>query len=380
MPPTSVWTRRGFLLSGAALPVACRRKHAEGFRGVAYVALAAGRAVAVVDLLAFALRNTIPLSCPPSSLLAHPSPEQPFAFAAGTADNGAAIVERVDLGARKSVARVSIGQGAPVLRTDPRGLLWTAAGESKLHSWNADSLRAGRQINLAARVADFDLSPAAPLACACLEGGLVQFADLASGKVSEPVRAGQDASAVRFRRDGRVALVACHGESLLRVFDTPTRRIMTELPLALHPEHLCTSVEGGQLFITGEGRDAVVIVYPYRTEIALTSLSGRQPGHMACSEIPRYLFVSNPAAGSVTVFDIDTQKVVAVIGVGVEPGPIAITTDQQYALVLNQGSGDIAVIRIASIKPGRSRRAPLFTMIPVGGRPVAALVRSGVYV
>jgi len=153
---------------------------------------------------------------------------------------------------------------------------------------------------------------------------------------------------------------------------------MTELPLALRPDQLCPSVEGGQLFITGEGRDAVVIVYPYRTEIALTSLSGRQPGRMACSEIPRYLFVSSPAAGSVTVFDIDTQKVVAVIGVGVEPGAIVITPDQQYALVLNQGSGDIAAIRIASIKPGRARRAPLFTMIPVGGRPVAALVRSGV--
>jgi hypothetical protein len=378
MQPTPVWTRRGFLALGAALASGCRRKHAEGFRGVAYVALAADRAIAVVDLLAFALRHTIPLSCQPSSLLAHPSPERPAAFVAGTTEADSALLERVDLAARKAVARVVVGQGAPVVRTDPRGFLWSAAGEPKLRSWHADGLRSGHQLNLAARVLDFDLSPVAPLACACLEGGFVQFADLAAGKVFEPVRAGQDASAVRFRRDGRVALVACRGESLLRIFDTPSRRIMTELPLALRPDQLCPSVEGGQLFITGEGRDAVVIVYPYRTEIALTSLSGRQPGRMACSEIPRYLFVSSPAAGSVTVFDIDTQKVVAVIGVGVEPGAIVITPDQQYALVLNQGSGDIAAIRIASIKPGRARRAPLFTMIPVGGRPVAALVRSGV--
>ena len=380
MSPKRVWTRRGLLAAGASLALGCRRKHAEGFRGVAYVALSADRAIAVVDLLAFALRNTIPLFCQPSSLLAHPSPERALAFVAGTTDTGSAIIERVDLTTRKSVTRVVIGQGTPILHADLRGLLWATAGESRLRAWNAESLRPGRQINFAARVVDFDLSPIAPLACACLEGGVVQFADFSTGKVSEPVRAGQDASAVRFRRDGRVVLVACRAESLLRVFDTPSRRIMTELPLALHPDHLCTSVEGGQLFITGEGRDAVVIIYPYRTEIALTSLSGRQPGHMTCSEIPRYLFVSNPAAGSVTVFDIDSQKVVAVIGAGVEPGPIAITPDQQYALVLNQGSGDIAVIRIASIKPGRSRRAPLFTMIPVGGRPVTALVRSGVYV
>ena len=97
---------------------------------------------------------------------------------------------------------------------------------------------------------------------------------------------------------------------------------------------------------------------------------------MACSATPSYLFVSNPGAGSVSVFDTETQKVVAVTGVGVQPGPIVVTPDQQYALVLNQGSGDLGVIRIGSIKPGRARKAPLFTMIPVGGIPVAALVRS----
>jgi len=379
MLPPPAWTRRTFLAAGAALNAACRRKHAEGFRGVACVALAGDRAIAIVDLLAFALRHSIPLSCRPSSLLAHPSPERPAVFAAGTTEGGSALLERVDLAARKTVARVFVGQGAPVVRTDPRGLLWSAASEPKLRGWHADGLRPGPQLNLAARALDFDLSPVAPLACVCLEGGFVQFADLAAGKVFEPVRCGADASAVQFRHDGRVAMVACRGESLLRIFDTPSRRIMTELPLALRPDQLCSSVEGGQLFITGEGLDAVVTVYPYSTEIALTSLSGRKPGHMACSENPRYLFVSNPSAGSLTVYDIDTQKVVAVTGVGVEPGVIVVTPDQQYALVLNQASGDIAVIRIASIKPGRARRAPLFTMIPVGARPVAALIRSGVY-
>ena len=113
-----------------------------------------------------------------------------------------------------------------------------------------------------------------------------------------------------------------------------------------------------------------MIVYPYRTEIAQTPLSGRRPGKMAAAADPPYLFVSNPEADSVTVFDIGTQKVVAVTGVGVRPGAIGITPRQQYALVLNEGSGDVAVIRIAAITPGRAKRAPLFTMIPAGERPV----------
>lgn len=171
-------------------------------------------------------------------------------------------------------------------------------------------------------------------------------------------------------------MAALRTESILSVIDTPSRRIMTELPLALRPDHFCFKSDGGQLFITGEGHDAIVIVYTYQTEIAQTSLSGRKPGQMACSSTPSYLFVSNPAAGSVSVFDTETQKVVAVIGVGMQPGPIVVTPDQQYALVLNQGSGDVGVIRIGSIKQERARKAPLFTMIPVGGTPVAALIRS----
>lgn len=373
----SDWTRRSFLAGCGALAAGCAGKHGEGYRGIAYVAVAGNRAIAAVDLLSFSLRRGIPLSCQPALLTADPDPKKPIAFAAGKADDGTAILERVDLAAGKTVARVTVGSGNPVVRKDHRGFIWTSAGDLKLRAWSADALRPGTQVSLAARVVDFDIAPGQTMACACLEGGLAQFVDLAKGKAFEPLRLGADATAVRFRWDGRVAMAALRNESLLSVIDVSSRRIMTELPLALRPDHFCFTSDGGQFFITGEGRDAIVIVYPYQTEIAQTSLSGRKPGQMACSATPSYLFVSNPAAGSVSVFDVDTQNVVAITGVGVQPGPIVITPDQQYALVLNQGSGDIGVIRIASIKQGRAaKKAPLFTMIPVGGVPVAALVRS----
>jgi len=376
MGATSVWTRRGFLAAGGLLAAGCGSKHAEGYRGFAYVAVAGSRTVATVDLLSFSLSRSITLSCQPTLLIAHPDPTKAVAFVGGRADDGTAVLEQIDLTLRKTVARAIAGTGNPVVRKDHRGFIWSSAGDAKLHAWSAGNLRPMTQVSLAARAIDFDVAPEKPLACVCLEGGLAQFVDLAAGKAFEPVKLGADATAVRFRWDGRVAMVALRTESLLSVLEASSHRIMTELPLALRPDHFCFASDGGQLFITGEGRDAVVIVYPYQTEIAQTSLSGRKPGQMACSSAPAYLFVSNPGAGSVSVFDIETQKVVAVTGVGVQPGPIVITPDQQYALVLNQGSGDLGVIRIGSIKAGRARKAPLFTMIPVGGIPVAALVRS----
>ena len=89
----------------------------------------------------------------------------------------------------------------------------------------------------------------------------------------------------------------------------------------------------------------VAILYPYTTEVAETVLGGKAPGAMMCIDTPPYLFVANPPAGTVTVLDIDTRRLVAVMGVGQEPGEMLITPDGQYAVVLNQRSGDVAVAR-----------------------------------
>jgi len=89
-----------------------------------------------------------------------------------------------------------------------------------------------------------------------------------------------------------------------------------------------------------------------------------------------YLFITNPESGDVTVLDIDTHRVAAAVAVGRHPGFVALTPDGQYALVLNRDSGDVAVIWIESLTGGRRRSAPLFTMVPVGTRPVHAVVRA----
>ena len=146
----------------------------------------------------------------------------------------------------------------------------------------------------------------------------------------------------------------------------------------MRPDNFCFNADGGQLFVTGDGLDAVVIVYPYHTpQVAQTVLAGRSPGAMAAStRSPPYLFVANPSSGEVTIMNIANQQVMAVAGVGAEPGYIAITPDQQYALVLNRKSGDMGVLRIHQEMPNRQKSAALFTMIPVGSKPVCAVVRE----
>jgi YVTN family beta-propeller protein len=164
---------------------------------------------------------------------------------------------------------------------------------------------------------------------------------------------------------------------MVSVLEALTGRVVLHLPLAVRPEYFCFKADGGQLFVTGQGMDAVVVIYPYSTEVAATLLAGRAPGAMAVSTSPdqEYLFVANPQSGDVTILDIELHRVIAVASVGQDPGFITMTPDNQYALVLNRRSGNMAVIRIAAIVPSRARSAPLFTMIPVGSRPVSAAVQ-----
>jgi YVTN family beta-propeller protein len=171
----------------------------------------------------------------------------------------------------------------------------------------------------------------------------------------------------------------------LTIYDVPTGKTVVRLPLSIAPREFCFTADGGHLYVSGDGMDAVVSVFPYRTEVWETLLAGHAPGAMAISESdrpPAYLLVANPDADRVTVLDVETGNLVALVQVGQEPRQIVITPDNEYALVLNETSGDMAVIRIFSLggnevggdRVKRYKSAPLFTMIPVGERPVSAAV------
>lgn len=244
--------------------------------------------------------------------------------------------------------RLALPSSAVAMAPGKGGWIWCLLRErSALAGIHPDHFRIERTLPLGGEPAGFDLM--GDRAAIALKDGSLVLADLAANRVSPPVWLARDLGNVRFRFDGQQVLGADRKERRIVIVDVLTRQMVVQLQLAVRPDHFCFKGDGGQLFLTGEGRDAVVVVYPYRAEVALTQLSGRAPGEMAASVNPDYLFVANPTAGSVTIFDIETQRVLAVAGVGSEPARIVVTPDQQYALVLNHGSGDIAVIRTAAI-------------------------------
>jgi YVTN family beta-propeller protein len=372
---------------------------ATGFSGYAFIANQEGGAIAAVDLGVFAVARHIRVDGSPTAVLANPRGMRVYAL---TPENGS--IHEIRAGDLTFARKLRVADAALQMRLAPAGdalyvlcrkpkqLVRVALGERR--GANSDpALEVAWTLSLPDDPADFDISPDGNTAAVSSGAGCsLTFVDLAGRRPFAPVRTTGEIGLVRFqpyhgdaaraRSDSERVIAANVTERMISVFDVPRRRLVVNLPLTVRPDHLCFKSDGGQLFVTGEGVDAVVVVYPYYTpQIGETVLAGHSPGAMAASTSPGYLFVANPKSADVSILDIETSKVLMVTPVGAEPSYIAITPDDKYALILNQASGDMAVIRIPNVTSAareerRWKKGPLFTLIPVGSKPVSAAVVS----
>lgn len=356
--------RRDFLIIGALSAPACRRAAPPGADSLILVANRDGEAVAVVDLQAFAAIRHIPVKGKPTTLAGLPG----SGAVALTPENG--TLHQVNL-ERLAVERSrQVAPHATTMGLGRGGALYVLAGRWFIRV-NARTLATEWQLGLPEPGVSFDLSMTTPHAVIVGRDGRIVAIDLESRRIAWQQQVLERPGPVRFLKNGRLILAGDPAHERLLILDPVAGRLVVELPLSLAPERFCFKQDGGQLFVTGTGRDAVAVVYPFQTQVAGTILAGRTPGVMAAS--PDLLFVANPNSGEVTVMEIRTHKVRAIVPVGQKPNRIIVTPDNAFALVLNEASGDIAVIRVDAMMGRRMKAAPLFTMIPVGSGPVDAV-------
>jgi YVTN family beta-propeller protein len=363
------------MLTGGFALAGCGPRRGSGYPGFAFVANDEGQAIAVVDLTSFTVVRHIRVDGRPSAVMTHPSRPSIFVLTPPTG-----TLHEIQADSLQYRRKLAVSSSAVMMRQAPGGAAWVLSRHpNQLIQVGLDSFTVDWRISLAGEPAGFDTDREGLRAVVTFTGRSdVQLVDLLNRKTDRLVETRHSVAAARFQSDGRQLMIASRDEPLLSIFAVPSGGMITRLPLAVRPRYLCFNFDGGQLFITGDGMDAVVIVYPYRTEVGETALAGRTPGFMATSSTEEhdYLFVANEQSGDVSIIDVQSRRVIAVVPVGRDPGHITITPDHQYALVLNRASGDMAVIRIPSIRANRYKSAALFTMIPVGSRPVSAAIKE----
>jgi DNA-binding beta-propeller fold protein YncE len=369
-------SRRAWLTGSLAAAAGCGRRKATGYQGYCVVANREGKSLAVVDLNNFHLRKEIALDAAPAAVLADPARPRAFALApeAGT-------VYEIDALTLRVTRRIKVGNSAVGmhLASKPDAIWVLARDPAALLEIPLENARAGRRIPIPA--ADiFTVDKLGHAAAANWREHSIALVSLEQGKVVRTVETATEPSLLHYRWDGETLLTGNRPERSITVLDVASGKTVVRLPLALAPRNFCSNADDW-LFISGDGMDAVVTVFPSHNEIWQTSLAGKAPGAMAVAEgKPKYLLAANPESGTVTALDMLTENLAAVVEVGREPGFILVTPDQQYALVLNRQSGDMAVIRLYALSVAANQRvlkyrsASLFDMVAVGPDPVSAAV------
>ncbi len=371
-------TRRECLaLGGMGLASACGRKSGAGYAGYALVAAAGEQSITVVDLSEFRVFKQVGVGAAPKTILA--------------GNDGTSLVLTPETGSvhlldnrfnrvlsKKVADRLS---GVQLTRGGKR--VMAIAGPSReLMELDASTLHVVRRWKLGGEPVSLDVSLDGDVGISSGQHGAVELIDGKSG-AQKRRELGGAVGEIKFRADGKLLLAANCKDQSLTAFDVPSLRVVVDLPLAMQPQNLCFKPDGGQLFVSGTGMDGVAIVFPYLPlEVEQTVLAGRDPGAMACSDDPAYLFVASASGSDVCILNVPTRKVVGIVEVGQKPCYVTVTPDSRYALVLNEQSGDMAVIRISSIVTNMANAAKkrskvgasLFTMLPVGSRPLQAVV------
>jgi len=360
--------RRRFIFFASAL-AACRPSRRAGPGHVAIVANYEGRALAAVDLRLFTLMRHIPLGARPAAVVVLGEGRQVVAL---TPENG--TLHRLDASTLSLETRRQVAGFASSLRPGPDGRSIFVLADAWFIRLDAASLRPDWQLGIREPGASFALSPATPHAVIAGHTGRLTLVDLAERRFVWQRRVTEQPGPVRFLKNGKLLLVGDRKRRRLLILEAASGECVVELALAVEPENFCFKQDGGQMFITGPGSDAVVIVYPFQTQLAGTVLAGRSPGPMAVSARPDLLFVANSQSGEVTVVDIRKHQVRAVVSVGPRADALAVTPDNNFVLVLNRESGDMAVLRVDAMGNRRTKAAPLFTIVPVGSGPVDVAV------
>jgi DNA-binding beta-propeller fold protein YncE len=371
-------TRRDCLILASTLvSSACGRPKNRGYSGYALIATSGENSVGVVDLQNFRALKNIPLGAPPTAVVPARTISGSYVLTPSTDS-----VHLIDGNLRVAISRRFGGQLSEIRLTPDGTLLAIASGSRELILADPASLRVARRIKLAATPSHFDASENGYVAISAGTSGVVELFHLASGRHRRIQRPGA-LGPVRFRGDGRLLLVSDLSSRSILALEVPSLEIFAELPLAMRPDNLCFNADQGQLFVSGPGMDGIAIVFPYDVlEVNQTVLAGRDPGVMACSAAPAYLFVASASGSDVCIMNIDARKIIGLVEIGGRPTYITITPGDQFALVLSENSNEMAVVHIPAVLASQSdpfklryrSGAALFAMVPVGSKPVHAAV------
>ena len=172
-----------------ALPfaAACSRRHSTGFSGYAFVANEEGKAVAAVDLQAFAVAKHISLDDAPTQVIASPGAASVYAVTPESGTVHEILADRLSFRRKLQVASAAPEQSlAASLSPDDRFLYVLSREPRALTAVATDSLKIAWRVSLPEEPVEFSLTQNGKHA-AVSSGSSVRLLDLSTHELSAPL-------------------------------------------------------------------------------------------------------------------------------------------------------------------------------------------------
>ncbi|WP_330351378.1 IPT/TIG domain-containing protein [Streptomyces sp. NBC_00582] len=142
--------------------------------------------------------------------------------------------------------------------------------------------------------------------------------------------------------------------------DPPPGTIVT-IPAGGRPVSVVLAPDGTRLYVTDNAAGAVTVIDPATEAVVTTIPVGAGPWGAAITPDGRQLYVANTGDNSVSVIDTETDSVVATLSGLSEPTGLAVTTDGAGLYVTCRGSDTVTVVDITTNSTS--------AVIPVGPAP-----------
>lgn len=240
------------------------------------------------------LLNLADLAAPPVTVPAGEHPAHVVTDATGerafVSDSGTNVVRVIDLRQRAEQAQIPTGDYPHGLRLSPDGRTLYVAN---------------------------------------MKGGTVSVIDVVTLKETRRIPVGLGPVQVGFSVDGKQAYVALSRENRLGLIDTAKQQLIGKVGVGRTPIQMMVAGDGA-VYVANQGSaqkpsDQVSVIEPSKAKVVKTLVTGQGAHGVAASADGAYVFVTNIEAGTLSVIDAVSRKVIAHHTVGAGPNGVSYT-------------------------------------------------------
>jgi YVTN family beta-propeller protein len=127
--------------------------------------------------------------------------------------------------------------------------------------------------------------------------------------------------------DGKTLAVAGSGSDALLLFDLPSGRYRTQIPVGRYPAAITLDQRGRLAYVANRDDDSVAVVDLDRQQAVSTLPAGWAPEDLILDPSGRFCFVANGLSNDVSVIDLDRGQEVKRLRAGEHPRALTLSAD-----------------------------------------------------